>query len=542
VIVVPVGLMASGWLIDRNGLLFYTLLISVLEVVKFTNGQPFLNGIRNVSFSICSFLIEYRFTRFAAFFLIALDVTETISWFYTKQGFNVQMLMALDLGWATTYHRDLIWTFLALTIVLIFLVVAPFPKALIRLRPWYTAFFGFSALILGFDIFQSFAVNLDPFKNTQDIGGLHRRIEELRSGFTNEGSSFAQNSTDIVLKYLLTPIQARVVNEPPKRNLIILELESLEYELLGVYNQDYPAMLPFLSKFVRQGTYFRNVISQPYTTWSVASLFGVQCNLPLLLHHVQSGDQGKFHLSQNIRCLGDYLDLVGYHLFSYQTSVFVGQFKDHMKMHKYEALDFKNHRCRRDWDLFAKLRSEVLPGLKNSTPFVLHIANADCHAIPKYYVDRRCENRMASAPAIVRSFDCVDQILEKFFDEFEKSAVFATTDLIMYGDHVLMEGNYKQLTLHPPRSLVLTFPYHEQKEVVKPTSIYDIAPTLMSLLGIEYSPIFPFGADLFSNSVGRVPTLDDFQTIYDMFTTEMSWDRNITCWNGTQGFCTYARS
>jgi hypothetical protein len=533
--------MVGGTFIDKNLLIIYSSIISILELIKAANGQPILSLVRNIFFAYSLFSIDYRFTRAAAFFLISLDSTETISWFYTKQGFNIQMLMAIDLGWALTYHKDFIWIIVAAAIVLLIIVCAPFPPKLVRVRPWHSAFFIFCALIVGFNIFQSFSVNLDPFKQTQDLGALHSRISDLHNLMSSSGGT-GTNSTDLVLKYLLTPIQARIAHTPPKRNLVILEVESLEYELLGVYNADHPKMLPFLSKFVRQGTYFKNVISQPYTTWSVASLFGVQCNLPLLLHHVQSGDQGKFHLSKNIHCLGDYLDLAGYNLFSYQTSVFVGQFKDHLLMHKYQAFDFKNHKARRDWDLFQKLADNVLGTMGQSMPFILHIANADCHAIPRYYVDRRCTNRLGTAPAIVRSFDCVDQILEKFISVFEKSELFDSTDLVLYGDHVLMEGNYKQLTLHNPRSLVLSFPYHERKEVTKPTSIYDIAPTIMNLLGVEYEPAFPFGTDLFSNDVGRVPTVADFQTIYDMFTTEMAWDWNITCWNGTRGFCTYARS
>jgi arylsulfatase A-like enzyme len=257
---------------------------------------------------------------------------------------------------------------------------------------------------------------------------------------------------------------------------------------------------------------------------------------------VQANDQGQFHLSPNLKCIGDYLSRVGYRLLSYQSNVFVGDFKKHMALHEYESRDFKNHRCRRDWDLFTKLQSTVLPELrKELRPFVLHIANADCHAIPRYFVDRRCKMRLVAAPAIVRCFDCVDQIVERFIEAFEKSTLFKTTDLLLYGDHVLMEGNYKQIKLNEPRSLVLAWPYHEKKIVTKPVSVYDLGPTILKLLGVSYSPVFPFGADLFANETGKVPSVDDFQTIYDMFTSVMNWDGNITCWGG-KGFCTVAKS
>jgi phosphoglycerol transferase MdoB-like AlkP superfamily enzyme len=513
--------------LDRTLFCLYLTIIIVLEIGKSINNQPVLNFARNLCFAACTFAINPVVTRVSAFFLIALDATETISWFYTKAGFNTQALMAIDIGWITNHHREFLWLFLLLLAALLVLVAAPFPQRPVPIRPWYAVFFALTALVLAFNILDSFEDTFDPFAAGRDMQSLERRMH---------------NATDLMLRFLMSPISVDRVKRPPKPNLIILELESLEYELLGFYNNEHPQMLPFLSKYVRQGTYFRNVISQPYTTWSVSSMFAVQCNLPLLMNHMRPGFQGRFHLSKNLRCLGDYLDMAGYHLYSYQSHVFVGQFKKHLKMHKYHVYDSKNHQIKRDWDLFEKLGHEILPKLAKSPPFILHVANADCHAFPRYIADERCTTRLKSAPPIVRSFDCVDQILENFVRVFENSSVFNQTDLVLYGDHVLMEGSYRDLKLHEPRSLVVAFPYHEQNEVTKAVSLYDIAPTVMDLLGVEYDPKFPFGTNLFSGAVGRVPAVDDFQTLYDLFTSEMRWDRNATCRGGQQGFCTEAKS
>jgi hypothetical protein len=248
--------------------------------------------------------------------------------------------------------------------------------------------------MLAFWMSRKIAHTYDPFKRTQNVGSLKQRIADSETRYRN--MTFASSGkSDRLIDFFRAPTMTATVKKPPaKRNLILVELESLENELLGTYNKDYPTMLPFISGLVAQGTHFKNVISQPYTTWSVASLFAVQCNLPLLLHHVQANEQGKFHLVKGVRCLGDYLTAAGYRLMSYQSNIFVGDFKKHMSMHQWSCFDFKNHRCRRDWDLFAKIESSVFPSLINeSKPFVLHIANADCHAIPRYYVDRRCANR-----------------------------------------------------------------------------------------------------------------------------------------------------
>jgi phosphoglycerol transferase MdoB-like AlkP superfamily enzyme len=443
----------------------------------------------------------------------------------------------MDIGWALQNHIELVWALIAVTVVVLALVSIPIPAKPVQVSLAARAGSAFISFTLGFLIVRMIAGTFDPFKQTQRLDALRERIER------SAARPPTVNSTDLLIDFLRSPaVTAHVPSPPSKPNLLILELESLENELLGPFNADYPSMLPFLSKYVQQGTHFKNVISQPYTTWSVASLFAVQCNLPLLLHHVQANDQGKFHLTPNLRCLGDFLAAAGYRLLSYQSNVFVGEFKKHMALHHYDSRDYKNHKCRRDWDLFAKLEASVRPELvASATPCVLHVANADCPAIPRYYVDRRCTNRMPGAPAIVRSFDCADQVVERFVRAFEASPLARTTDVLLYGDHVLMEGNYKQITLHEPRSLVLAWPYHEQRTIEREVTVYDIAPTVLRLLGVEYEPPMPFGADLFGNKSGKVPSPEDFQTIYDMFTSEMKWDSNVTCWGG-KGFCTVARS
>jgi hypothetical protein len=526
-------------LFDQNLAIFFSLVVLAFEVAKLLNSQPFSQFLVKGLFAIALLIAtpSPRVMRATAFIAIGLEITDTVSWFYTKKGFTIQILMAMDIGWALQNHIELVWLLIAITAVVLAVVSIPIPAKPVQLSLATRGGALFISLTLAFLIVRTITSAFDPFKQTQRLDDLRERIER------SAGRPLTVNSTDLLIDFLRSPaITADVPVRPPKPNLIILELESLENELLGHFNGDYPTMLPFLSKYVQQGTHFKNVVSQPYTTWSVASLFAVQCNLPLLLHHVQANDQGKFHLLPSLRCLGDFLSAAGYRLLSYQANVFVGDFKKHMALHHYDSRDYKDHKCRRDWDLFAKLESTVIPELAASAaPFVLHVANADCHAIPRYHVDHRCGTRLKGAPAIVRSFDCVDQIVERFVRAFEASPLARTTDVLLYGDHVLMEGNYKQISLHEPRSLVLAWPYHERRTVERAVSVYDIAPTVLRLLGVEYAPAMPFGADLFGNITGKVPSLEDFQTIYDMFTSEMNWDSNVTCWGG-KGFCTIARS
>lgn len=58
----------------------------------------------------------------------------------------------------------------------------------------------------------------------------------------------------------------------------------------------------------------------------------------------------------------------------------------------------------------------------------------------------------------------------------------------------------------------------KRNAITKKTSIYDIAPTYMKLVGIkDYSPQFPFCKSIFSSKIGNVPNNRHFKFIYDFF-------------------------
>jgi phosphoglycerol transferase MdoB-like AlkP superfamily enzyme len=329
------------------------------------------------------------------------------------------------------------------------------------------------------------------------------------------------------------------VRPSKKKNLIILEIESLENQVLGAFNSWFPLTMPYLSNLSKTSTFCDHVRSSPYTTWSVASLFATQCNLPLLMTPTAKYNKANFHLLPHHRCLGDFFATAGYRLHSYMANVFIGRFKLHQRLHRWRALDAEDHQMKRDWDVFDFVAKEVLPNLTRPSeqPFVLHIANADNHAFPRYFVDSRCENRVRSYPLILRSFDCVDQILERFIEAFKRSPLAENTEMFLYGDHLLMSGIHRQIKLFEPRFVTAMFPLRPAQVIKKPLTIYDFAPTLMDVMEIDYEPKFPFGASIFSQKVGTAPGASHFQYIYRHFRDLMNWETQARCSVGSSGFC-----
>ena len=76
--------------------------------------------------------------------------------------------------------------------------------------------------------------------------------------------------------------------------------------------------------------------------------------------------------------------------------------------------------------------------------------------------------------------------------------------MIAFSDHLLMI-RFKEMGIlkeRSQRSLNIIIPTRPKHLIEKKVSIYDLTPTFLDLLDIEYSPKFIFGESLLSNKVG----------------------------------------
>jgi hypothetical protein len=305
------------------------------------------------------------------------------------------------------------------------------------------------------------------------------------------------------------------------RNLIILELESLEQSLLGKFNKKKPRLMPFISNLTDQGIFVGDIPVSLYTSWSVASMFAVQCGLPLLPSRTLEL-RDLFHFSTIHRCLGDYLDLAGFHLESYLTGRFNSRFRESLQLHKWNVRDDREHNITKDWDMVTHLIDNVIPNLRNVTkPWILHWATWDTHPIPGFIEDSRCANRIGCSDAALRSFDCMDQMIERLFNGIRNSWVWNATDILVYGDHPLLVNN--AAIAKQPRKLWLSIPTRPRRIIKKQVTIYDWGPTILDLLGVVYSPKFVLGRSIFDNQSSRILSRDEHEEIYSFF-ARMNWE------------------
>ena len=453
--------------------------------------------------------------------MFAYEILETISWSFTHAGFTIQVIQAVDLDWYFNHHFSLIIGIALLVVIVGIFTFNPFFNSkYIDFNVYHYAIFVVGLFLFLYPLYSYFMAHLFPYEEMTNLSPAARKL------FFGKLEKFLR--------------QPMVVKSDKKKNLIIFEIESLEQQILGRFNPFYPLTMPFLSNLSTQGAFVEKMESLPYTTWSVASMFATQCNFPLLMTPDAMYNNAKFHLNPNHRCVGDYLKLGGYNLLSYLANIFIGGFKKQLKMHEWDVRDFEDHGFRRDWDLFGYLAENVLPNLTkpSNQPFVLHIANADTHPFPSFFVDERCESRVPKYPKMLQSFDCLDQILEKFIKKIISSGLLENTEIIFYGDHLVMGRIKDNGNLMEPRYICAMLPFRKKEIISKSTSIYDLAPTFMDLLGVEYEPKFPYGSSFFSSHVGQRPDETQFRFIYDYFAESMKWSKDVHCGKDQKsGFC-----
>jgi phosphoglycerol transferase MdoB-like AlkP superfamily enzyme len=210
--------------------------------------------------------------------------------------------------------------------------------------------------------------------------------------------------------------------------------------------------------------------------------------------------------------------------------------KDFLRVKGFATQDSREHGQGSDAGLLRLLETEMLGKLSDSRnwPFVLLILTATTH--PPFGIPGGCRDHLKAYPKIFRSFTCFDDSLRHFAEVFEKSKLFGNTEMIVYGDHLAMQGS----GFLSERNLSVFFPFRKQDDkwkqgISKVLSYYDFAPTVLELLGIDFKPSFPFGFDMFGPRVGTLPQVDELKLIYGIVSGDVNATR-VRCHN-KHGFC-----
>lgn len=458
--------------------------------------------------------------RFIYIFIVTIyQCIETGSWYFTKSSINFQVLTAMNFDYVWNGHKEMLLVIPFLCMILGLIILADIKLKsyeLVSVDPNQYMIVTLFILVFLYEFSYKLHISLYPFSNS---------LTPLSNQKTKISKYFESREA--------------LIKVPPKRlmkNLIFYQIESFEQQSMGKYNKYYPNVMPFVSNYSARGTFISNMISQPYTTWTSGSIFATHCGMPHVVTDITWNVLGRTAQTSdwpNITCFPDILNMTGYKSIAVASDdLGIMKTREFFQKHHMTVYDNKIHHMKNDWNTTNYIITELFPMLEKSQPFYLFATDADTH--PPTRVDKRCQKRL-SGPNTIRSFDCFDQIFERFVKAYENSSFFRNTLFVVLGDH-LMYGNSNGV-YEPPRKLSMFMPYEMKKDINKETTLYDVAPTIMDMLGIEYWPKFPFGTNLYSINIGQYPQQEDFSIIYNILHNTIDKNsKNITC-SGNKGFC-----
>ncbi len=78
------------------------------------------------------------------------------------------------------------------------------------------------------------------------------------------------------------------------------------------------------------------------------------------------------------------------------------------------------------------------------------------------------------------------------------------TEVVIYGDQPVMREEKSRSEM---AYLILSRP---PEKIQKAVTLYDIAPTILDSLGLDYSPRFPFVGNIYDSNVYKPPTNTEY--------------------------------
>ena len=468
-------------------------ILFLLEGLQLRRGKTISAMIPSlIFFSVLLFICQGHGAGSLVTFLVFLyNGIETTAWYSVDSGITFRFLEALDLPYALSVAPLGVAT-LCLTIIFLACFASfPFMGPQTDVRRWSVISALLAAMIATRYLVEEKLNTLYPFQIDDTIP---------------EVTSPSMSTYERVNASFKGPWTAQFRPGATKKNLILLEIESFESKLVGKFNPLYPKSMPYLSSLTDHAMYFTDIKQQPYNTWSAAGMFVVQCGFPLLTNDVvwSGRSRGGYEGFRPIKCVPDLLKMIGYKLYGFcSRSCNIMRMKYFLRDRGYRMQDTLEHRLKGgDEALFEMLGTKVLPQLKaEKEPFVMLIMTDDTH-FTDHFISPKCDDYLAreNYPKILRSFTCVDQMIQRFVEKIKELGMDKDTVFLIFGDHYSMSPQ-KFYKSQSERSLSVFFPLRGQDKGwqigrSKEITYYDMAPTIMDLLEVDYSPRFPFGSSM----------------------------------------------
>jgi hypothetical protein len=323
------------------------------------------------------------------------------------------------------------------------------------------------------------------------------------------------------------PTTRRELVAGPGRNVVILYMESLERMYLDA--KVFPGLTPNLDRLREQGLDFSGFETFSGATYTIAGMFSSQCGSPLFsspfaaFDYAAGNNNDSTTFQPKLVCLGDVLHAAGYkqEYVGGAPSGFSNKGLFYM-LHGYDVvlglqeLEKQNGSSLRqegwglyDEDLF-RLALERYHRLSQAgEPFNLTMITLDTHP-PHGRPSPSCPRYAANSNDVLQSVHCTDYLVGKFIDGMAKDPGWKNTVVLVMSDHLAMRNDSE--ALYPAgyhRQPLLFFLNAGKGERHSRFYHMDIAPTVLSLMGVRSNATFLAGADRSSPKASDNPLVDN---------------------------------
>jgi len=302
----------------------------------------------------------------------------------------------------------------------------------------------------------------------------------------------------------------QVAGVRPGKNLVLIYLESLESLYLD--ERLFPGLTPNLNRLKEQGLTFTGLEQVEGADWTMGGIVSSQCGTPLIYGFGPDGnDVLQNGFLGRATCLGDLLRAAGYRqlYLNGASTRFAGQGR-FLRDHGYDEVNgqeelrprLKDPAYLNGWGLYDDSLFAIAEGYYNQLaqgqqPFNLTLLTIDTHP-PSGNASASCPSYQARDNAMLDAVHCTDYLVGRFIERLRQAPAWRDTVVALCSDHLAMR-NIAQ-PLYPqdyPRRLFFTvLNAGHQGQVPVAASHLDLAPTLLSLLGVEHRQAFLAGRDL----------------------------------------------
>lgn len=302
-------------------------------------------------------------------------------------------------------------------------------------------------------------------------------------------------------------------------NLVLIYAESLEQ--LYFNKELFGPLLPELSQLRGEALDFTGLQQVDGTGWTIAGIVASQCGVPLLLEGSHNNALAAIaEPLPGINCLGDILAAHGYHnVYMGGASLRFAGKGNFLSAHGYHEVlgqkdledSMENPDYQTGWGLYddnlLALAQEKLDELAQSKqPFMLTLLTLDTHH-PDGHPSASCKPLPDKHASMANAIYCTDQLLAAFLKELSQSPLADNTIIAVVSDHLAMRNQMSEiLNAHQSQRRLSFFVLgsgRREQTINRAGTHYDIAPTLLNLMGITNYAQLNQGASL----LGPVITL-----------------------------------